>query len=151
MTITSSLSFFTFWADLAYCGPSDFGMNVKERSQPTITFVLFNLILVFRSVNPISTRRKADYAHQITTCFPPDFQTFLWPCSTTNPLQLGCRKMTGARAAQGGARLNFAVLFTWQLPGTPGFQFELLQNCFKWPRNKQQQSKIAHDSIKMIG
>ena len=54
-------------------------------------------------------------------------------------------------AAHGGARLNFAVLFTWQLPGTPGFQFELLQNCFKWPRNKQQQSKIAHDSIKLIG
>ena len=55
------------------------------------------------------------------------------------------------QVAAGGARLNFAVLFTWQLPGTPGFQFELLQNCFKWPRNKQQQSKIAHDSIKMIG
>ena len=41
------------------------------------------------SVNPISTRGRADYAHLIITC-PPNptyFQTFLRPCQ----VMLGCR------------------------------------------------------------
>ena len=50
-----------------------------------------------RSVNPISTRGGADYAHHITTCPPPlpDFQTLRRPCvvsffDITNEIFFNC-------------------------------------------------------------
>ena len=55
-------------------------------------YILAHKLTLFKTGGP-------DYAHHYTTCLPLDSLILLRPCIPTNPLQLGCRKMTGARGA----------------------------------------------------